>query len=54
MLTVGLSIVRTHGGMREISVLEPEPGVVGFLRVVSMSVQPSPLSPQPPIEECRN
>lgn len=39
----------TYGGIREISVLEPLPGEVGFLRVVSMSVQPSPLSPQFPV-----
>lgn len=38
----------TYGGMREMSVLEPPPGEVGFFKVVSMSVQPSPLSPQPP------
>ena len=33
------------------SVLEPEPGLVGFLSVVSTSVQPSPLNPHPPV--CR-
>lgn len=31
------------------SVLDPPPGEVGFFKVVSMSVQPSPLSPQLPI-----
>ena len=36
------------GGMRLMSVEEPEPGEVGFTSVVSMSVQPSPLKPQPP------
>lgn len=30
------------------SVLDPEPGLVGLMRVVSITVQPSPLSPQPP------
>lgn len=38
----------TYGGIKEMSVLEPPPGVVGFLRVVSTSVQRSPLSPQLP------
>ena len=33
------------------SVLEPLPGVVGLTKVVSMSVQPSPLSPQEPISK---
>jgi len=37
------------GGISEISVLEPLPGDVGFTRVVSMSVQPSPLRPQEPV-----
>ena len=37
------------GGMRLMSVEEPEPGEVGFTSVVSISVQPSPLSPQPPM-----
>ena len=37
------------GGMRLMSVDEPEPGAVGFTSVVSMSVQPSPLKPHFPI-----
>ena len=36
------------GGMRLMSVEEPEPGAVGFTSVVSMSVQPSPLKPHLP------
>ncbi len=36
------------GGMRLMSVEEPEPGAVGFTRVVSTSVQPSPLKPHLP------
>jgi hypothetical protein len=38
----------THGGINEISVLDPLPGLVGFLKVVSMRVQPSPLNPHFP------
>ena len=36
------------GGMRLMSVEEPEPGAVGLTSVVSMSVQPSPLKPHFP------
>lgn len=39
---------RTHGGIRLISVLEPQPEHVGFFKVVSTKVQLSPLSPQFP------
>jgi len=38
----------TYGGIREISALEPLPAVVGFCRVASTRVQPSPLKPQAP------
>ena len=38
----------TYGVIKEISVLDPLPGVVGLLSVVSISVQPSPLSPHDP------
>lgn len=40
--------MNAYGGIREISELEPLPGVVGFCSVVSTSVQPSPLNPQLP------
>ena len=40
--------LNARGGMRLMSVEEPEPGEVGFTSVVSMSVQPSPLKPQWP------
>jgi hypothetical protein len=40
----------TYGGIKEMSVLDPEPSVVGFTRVVSTRVQPSPLKPQLPVE----
>ena len=36
--------------MRLMSDEEPEPGEVGFTSVVSMSVQPSPLKPQLPVD----
>ena len=36
------------GGIKLMSVEEPAPGLVGFLSVVSMRVQPSPFSPQLP------
>ena len=39
----------THGGMRLMSVPEPEPGEVGFLNVVSTRVQFSPLNPHSPV-----
>ena len=39
----------TYGGIKDISVLDPLPGEVGLTRVVSISVQPSPLNPQLPI-----
>ena len=38
------------GGIRLMSEEEPEPGEVGFTSVVSMSVQPSPLKPQLPVD----
>jgi len=38
----------TYDGIREISTLEPLPGDVGFIRVSSTRVQPSPLKPQFP------
>ena len=41
---------KPYGGIREISVLEPKPGLVGFISVVSTSVQPSPFSPQDPVK----
>ena len=47
--TTEACVGRTYGGISEISVLEPEPGLVGLIRVVSTSVQPSPLSPQDPV-----
>jgi len=37
------------GGTSETSVAEPLPGLVGFTSVVSTRVQPSPLSPHPPV-----
>jgi hypothetical protein len=37
-----------HGGIREMSVLEPQPGQVGLTNVISTRVQPSPLSKQFP------
>lgn len=39
---------KAYGGIREMSVLDPAPGLGGFLKVVSIKVHPSPLSPQPP------
>lgn len=41
--------VTAYGGIREISVLEPDPGEVGLRRVVSTMVQCSPLNKQAPI-----
>ena len=38
----------THGGMRVMSVLEPQPGQCGFPKVVSTIVQCSPLKPHFP------
>lgn len=38
----------TYGGIKEISVLDPLPGLVGFRKVVSIRVHPSPLNPQLP------
>lgn len=38
----------TYGAMRLMSVDEPLPGAVGLTRVISMSVQPSPLKPHEP------
>lgn len=38
----------TNGEIKVMSVLEPEPAEVGFLKVVSTVVQPSPLSRQAP------
>lgn len=35
------------------SALLPLPGEVGFCRVISMTVQPSPLVPQWPVYPCR-
>ena len=40
--------LKEWGGIKLMSVEEPEPGLVGFTRVVSTSVQPSPFKPQPP------
>jgi hypothetical protein len=40
-----------HGGMRLMSVLELQPGHVGFFKVVSTRVQCSPLRPQFPGRE---
>ena len=42
---------RTHGGIRLMSVLEPQPGHVGFFKVVSTIVQLSPFKPQFPGQE---
>lgn len=38
----------THGGISDKSVLDPLPGLVGLISVVSTRVQPSPLAPQEP------
>lgn len=38
----------THGGINDISALDPLPGLVGLTKVISMRVQPSPLSRQVP------
>lgn len=38
-----------YGGIKEMSVFEPVPGDVGLAKVVSISVQPSPLDPQEPV-----
>lgn len=50
--------MNAYGGIREMSELDPLPGVVGFCSVVSTSVQPSPLNPQLPFApstvECVN
>ena len=43
-----MKLIVAYGGMREISVLDPLPGVVGFFKVVSIRVHPSPLKPQWP------
>lgn len=37
----------TYGGIKVMSVLEPDPGLVGLIRVVSIIVQPSPFAPHP-------
>lgn len=42
-------VLSAYGGIREISVAEPAPGEVGFLRVVSTKVQSSPFAPQGPV-----
>ena len=44
----------TYGGMREMSVLDPLPAVVGLTRVVSIVVHPSPLNSHAPVEESKN
>ena len=38
----------TYGAMRDTSADEPAPGAVGFCRVTSTRVQPSPFAPQFP------
>ena len=38
----------TYGGIKLMSVLDPLPGVVGLASVISITVQPSPLSPHSP------
>ena len=38
----------THGEINDISVLDPLPGLVGLIKVVSTIVQPSPKVPQLP------
>jgi hypothetical protein len=43
-----------NGLITEMSVLLPLPGVVGFFRVVSIKVQPSPFKPQLPIDDIRS
>ena len=40
---------KPYGWIRLMSVLEPEPGLVGFSNVISTKVQPSPLNLQPPV-----
>ena len=45
--------LNARGGMRLMSVEEPEPGAVGFTSVVSTSVQPSPLNPHLPCRQKR-
>ena len=42
---------KAHGGMRLMSVLEPQPAHVGLVKVISTKVQFSPLKLQPPAEE---
>ena len=39
---------QTHGSINDISLLDPLPGLVGLIKVVSTRVQPSPLNPQLP------
>ena len=47
-------IRNSYGEINEISLLEPDPGEVGFCKVVSTSVHPSPLSPQLPVTAVSN
>jgi hypothetical protein len=39
----------TYSGIKEMSALEPLPGLVGLTSVISTRVQWSPLKPQPPV-----
>lgn len=48
---INRGVQKTHGEIRLISVLEPQPEQVGFVRVVSTIVQLSPLKPQFPTWE---
>lgn len=44
------TVLESYGGINDMSVLDPLPGLVGFRKVVSMSVHPSPLKPQLPVD----
>lgn len=44
------TVLESYGGIKDMSVLDPLPGLVGFRKVVSMSVHPSPLKPQLPVD----
>lgn len=48
-IAVRITWERTYGEIKEISVDEPEPGLVGLIKVVSSKVHPSPLKPQFPV-----
>lgn len=48
--SVAETVLESYGGIKDMSVLDPLPGLVGFRKVVSMSVHPSPLKPQLPVD----